>query len=373
LGNNDCSDDSTGIVLIQSDNNTVSNNDCLNNDYGIWFYESSNNTVSSNNCSLNNAAGIELYKSSGNTVSNNDCSLNNAAGIDISSSSDDNTVSNNNCSLNNAAGIDISWSSSNTLRNNNCSHNDNYGVYISGSKGTIVYHNIFFDNAVNHAYDDSGGKNFWNASYPIGGNYWDNYTDVDEFSGSDQDQPGPDGIGDTPYEIDTYWKLPSYDYYPLMEPPTPLTASFTVSPSMGCVNTVFSVDASSSFDSVDSFSVLEVRWNWESDGTWDTSWSIVRTATHQYSTEGTYTITLEVRDAEGLIDNVTRQVSVVLDDEQEDEDDKSFIESYGLPLGIVAALAIIALLLFFVLKGRKGGKAPTSTEDAPATEPESND
>ena len=52
------------------------------------------------------------------------------------------------------------------------------------------------------------------------------------------------------------------------------------------------------------------------------------------------------------------------------EDEKSFIESYGLALGIVIALAIVAMVLFFVLKGRKGGKAPTSMEEVSVGEPE---
>jgi len=50
--------------------------------------------------------------------------------------------------------------------------------------------------------------------------------------------------------------------------------------------------------------------------------------------------------------------------EEEQEDETSFIESYGLALGIV-----IALVMFFVLKGRKGGTAPTSTERVSVGEP----
>lgn len=56
--------------------------------------------------------------------------------------------------------------------------------------------------------------NEWDDSYPSGGNYWSDYTDVDLKSGLDQDQHGNDGIGDTPCVID----VDNVDRYPLMAP-----------------------------------------------------------------------------------------------------------------------------------------------------------
>ena len=55
---------------------------------------------------------------------------------------------------------------------------------------------------------------YWNADYPLGGNYWSNYSGTDEFSGPGQDQEGADGFGDTPYSNGM-----AIDYYPLVEPP----------------------------------------------------------------------------------------------------------------------------------------------------------
>jgi hypothetical protein len=81
---------------------------------------------------------------------------------------------------------------------------------------------------------------------------------------------------------------------------------------------------------------------------------------------GIYVVMLTVEDAEGEAD--TDEVTITVEEEQEDEDEKNFIESYGLLLGIVVALVIIALLLFFVLKGRKSGGTPTSIEELPAGE-----
>lgn len=48
--------------------------------------------------------------------------------------------------------------------------------------------------------------------YPSGGNYWSDYSGVDEKSGPNQDLSGSDGIGDTPYVIDEN----NTDHYPLI-------------------------------------------------------------------------------------------------------------------------------------------------------------
>jgi len=48
---------------------------------------------------------------------------------------------------------------------------------------------------------DYNGTNIWDNGYPSGGNYWSDYSGEDKYSGLCQDQPGADGIGDTPYPI----------------------------------------------------------------------------------------------------------------------------------------------------------------------------
>ncbi|MCK4444183.1 MAG: hypothetical protein KAW09_06550, partial [Thermoplasmata archaeon] len=74
--------------------------------------------------------------------------------------------------------------------------------------------------------------NQWDNGYPLGGNYWSDYTGVDIFSGPNQDQPGGDGIGDTPYSIqggndrDRYPLTGPFEtIHPL--PPTILQATLT--------------------------------------------------------------------------------------------------------------------------------------------------
>ncbi len=88
------------------------------------------------------------------------------------------------------------------------------------------------------------------------------------------------------------------------------TASFTVTPANGNATTDFQFDASGSSDAQDPVSTLQVRWDWENDGYWDTGYSTTKTATHCYSTDGTKTINLEVKDTGGLTNTTTRQVTV---------------------------------------------------------------
>jgi len=86
------------------------------------------------------------------------------------------------------------------------------GVFSLSSANNVYYQNDFIDNA-QHASDD--GANVWNGSYAVGGNYWSGIAAVDIFSGPDQDIPGSDGVGDTPYAIPGG---PSFDGYPLLSP-----------------------------------------------------------------------------------------------------------------------------------------------------------
>lgn len=88
------------------------------------------------------------------------------------------------------------------------------------------------------------------------------------------------------------------------------TASFSVSPSTGSVNDVFNFDASSSHDKEDETTELQVRWDWENDGTWDTDYNTVKTATHQFTIEGNYTTRLEVKDSEDWLNRTTREITV---------------------------------------------------------------
>jgi uncharacterized protein (TIGR02145 family) len=90
---------------------------------------------------------------------------------------------------------------------------------------------------------------------------------------------------------------------------TPPSAFFTVNPMFGMIGTVFTFDASGSSDSEDQSSSMQVRCDWENNGTW-TEWTKTMTASYQYSTTGTKTIKMEVKDTGGLMDTETIQVVV---------------------------------------------------------------
>jgi hypothetical protein len=94
----------------------------------------------------------------------------------------------------------------------------------------------------------------------------------------------------------------------IVQGPVP-TALFTVTPSAGAVTQSFQVDASSSIDDIDPTSALFVRWRWEDGGAF-TDWVTIKTAIHQYTSEGLKNITLEVRDSDGHIGTVTKTVLV---------------------------------------------------------------
>ena len=79
--------------------------------------------------------------------------------------------------------------------------NNAYGVYLSPAfppENNTFYHNDFVNNAKQVSIGVAGTMQVWDNGYPSGGNYWSNYTGVDQMSGANQNQQGSDGIGDTP-------------------------------------------------------------------------------------------------------------------------------------------------------------------------------
>lgn len=108
-------------------------------------------------------------------------------------------------------------------------------------------------------------------------------------------------------------------HHPVCPPPSPAppplvdtapVAALSVDKTSGALSSVFHVDASGSWDTEDPTSKLEVRWDWEDDGTFDTAFSATKTAAHAYSREGAKRIRVEVRDPGGLTTQATRTVTV---------------------------------------------------------------
>ncbi|MBN2208915.1 MAG: right-handed parallel beta-helix repeat-containing protein [Candidatus Coatesbacteria bacterium] len=109
-----------------------------------------------------------------------------------------------------------------------------------------------------------------------------------------------------PGTFDFYSGITTYSVVRVNKP----VAKFTVTPSEGRVGDIFHFDASESYDIEDPLVVLKTQWDWENDGTWDQDWRFNKTADHSYTTPGTKTIVLEVRDTEGYIGSTAKQVTV---------------------------------------------------------------
>jgi parallel beta-helix repeat protein len=200
-----------GAYLENSSNKTISGNNVANNVGGIGLDYSVNNSVNGNNITANNGDGITLGSSSNNSVSGNNITANNWNGIHLDSSSNS-SISGNNITANKVYGVGLYSSSNyNSISGNNITANNGVGVSLGSSSSNSIFHNNFVNNNV-QVYSTSDSANIWDGGYPSGGNYWSDYNGTDLKTGPYQNETGSDGIGDTPYIIDSS----NQDNLPLM-------------------------------------------------------------------------------------------------------------------------------------------------------------
>lgn len=83
------------------------------------------------------------------------------------------------------------------------------------------------------------------------------------------------------------------------------TAQLRFKPITGTENTIFEFDTGKSFDSQYNRNQLEYRFDWGSDGVWDTHFQRKTNWRHKFEIAGFQTITMEVRDPENLTDQLT--------------------------------------------------------------------
>lgn len=91
----------------------------------------------------------------------------------------------------------------------------------------------------------------------------------------------------------------------------PPVASFTITPEQGDLEDFFVFNASTSYDDKDDMKDLRVRWDWESDGRWDTQFSTNKIIQKQFSNPTTYTITLQVRNTRDNISQISKELLVM--------------------------------------------------------------
>ena len=185
-----------GVYFDRVKNGKIESVTSYNNDVGIYLKNSSNNIISKSNAS-GNVNGIYLQSSPNNDIEKCTASSNFTHGIYLNSS--DNIIISESNASNNTNGIFLQSSSNNRIEKCTASNNDLHGIYVgSSSENSRIHHNSFKNNLY-QAWDECSNR--WDDGYPSGGNYWSDYTGTDNYRGENQDIPGNDGIGDTPYYI----------------------------------------------------------------------------------------------------------------------------------------------------------------------------
>ena len=298
-----------GIYLENSSGNKIYGNNITNNFYSIalWGSGSSGNNVSFNNILV---GGLIVYDSYENVVEGNLVNgkplvyLEDAVNVEVADAGQVIAVNSRNITVRNLeisnTTIAIEFWRTNESKIVNCNLTNNHaGIELFWSDGNVVYLNNFINNYV-HVYLSSSVNNVWSSPTPLNytyndanftgylGNYWDDY------AGSDSDG---DGVGDTPYQIDSE----NVDNYPLMEPvenyvfdvtPPTLQVESPVNNSFvrGVVNISVSAHDQYGVDRVEFYidgelaatdNAAPYTWNWN-------------TAT---SSDGTHTIEVRVYDA----------------------------------------------------------------------------
>jgi parallel beta-helix repeat protein len=242
-----------GIRLGWSNNNTISNNSLtsaseISTGNGLYISDSNENVVGYNiieNCDRGILVSAMCPFFGTNNDFHSNIIFNNHKGVQISGWAYGNIIKQNIIS-NNTKGIILGGTGENIIVLNTITNSSHTGILnkkhlnVPCSSNNCIYHNHFINNH-KHAHDEC--TNFWNTSYPSGGNFWDDYEGCDNFSGPLQNINGSDGIGDSPYTIqggghhfekhpilmddphpiknmhsDDGKRVVNKDYYPLMEP-----------------------------------------------------------------------------------------------------------------------------------------------------------
>ncbi|TKJ19407.1 MAG: hypothetical protein CEE43_15355 [Promethearchaeota archaeon Loki_b32] len=204
-----------GIYLNNVNNSRLIENNCSLNENAIMVLNSNNNTISGNTVNGGNSpmgGGINIHTNcrynniTGNTVNNHV----NSYGIQLYDRCNFNKILGNSIKNNNwgiILSIYIESLDHNDFTENIIYHNT-IGIYLdSGCINNSFYKNFFLQNG-KHTVDD-GTDNTWNSTTL--GNYWDNHTGPDANS---------DGIVDNPYAY-IGGSAGSIDYLPMAEDGAP--------------------------------------------------------------------------------------------------------------------------------------------------------
>ncbi len=285
-----------GVVFYSSDFNVVSNCSIFGSSYGVYLQSYCDYNIFDNNTIEDNSLeGVYLqFRNNynefvGNVVSGNsvgfylfdECKYNSFVGNTVVNSSGDGIH------LHYDGGSGRDNNDFNNIYENIIKDNNARGLYIGSTcDSNKIFSNNFINNTEN-AYDAS--SNTWNEIYPIGGNFWANY------SGSDSDG---DGLGDTPYNISGGSNM---DNYPLILQwgENPPVANFTFK----VYNLSVLFDGSSSYDR--DGDINDYTFNFG-----DGNIEVGMVYNHTYAGYGMYTASLTVVDDDGKSSKTSKNVFV---------------------------------------------------------------
>ena len=295
--------DHSALTLSNCPNAFVVNNGIVGGDTGLGASQSPNLTTEGNYIEGCYWYGFSVGESNGIVFANNMVVGSAYWGGYVSTST---ITIENNSFAGSQYGLEFSNCVGTEIRNNTFDSNGQAVILGSTTSGFRVYHNNFIDNVG----ADGGSGNYWDNGYPSGGNYWNTLTSPDERRGPLQDQPGPDGIVDVKKPINGIGK---FDRYPFTDPwgmETPPCAWLVANSDRGNTTSEFVFNASLSFDREDPPNALQVAWDWNNDGAFDTPWSTERVVSHNFALPGAYIVRLCVKDMNGAESNATESVFV---------------------------------------------------------------
>mgnify|MGYP001430220422 FL=1 len=87
-------------------------------------------------------------------------------------------------------------------------------------------------------------------------------------------------------------------------------ASIEIYPSIGSTSTTFTLDATGSWDEEDESEHLQIRFDWEHDGVWETEWVTDKVHENIFSEEGEYIVNIEIKDTHGEVSQTTANLTV---------------------------------------------------------------
>jgi Periplasmic copper-binding protein (NosD) len=205
-------DGSSGIYAASSTDVLASGNSANHAFYGFFLDTDVAVTITNNTATGDSSGSLASNAGAGLTVVGNNFSSNTGSGsltISIDATLQFSLVGND--LSRDFLGALVQGTAAGSISGNEFAQ-DNTSFWIDGNVSARIYHNDFVQDQRWHLVDT--GHTDWNATYPVGGNYWSNYTGVDLLQGPGQNLAGADGVGDTPMVLDRLNK----DHYPLTAP-----------------------------------------------------------------------------------------------------------------------------------------------------------